>query len=797
MSALPLPKFGGQGRERTSAAGAGITDLRGLVLPFAGFALLAAWHWALMLDPAPLGDAFGVAAIQVATACLLVLLRESSGVLRRALALGALIAGFVASLLALGVPVAQLLPSGWEVLSANLADGAAPLSGDYELPLAFESEWTSTFIMAAVPLLLSLAAGIAFLMPRRSRGANLLALALLIAAVAIPTTARPSFAGQLLWGAVILVLVAAWLWPPAFTARGNLMTVGLVAAVALPLGGLLNQEDPWIDYRGWRIGEQAAVQTFDWNHSYGPIDWPRTGEPLFRVRSDQPRYWRAEVLDQFNGDRWVRSLGGGSATPAGEPDAQDVAEDQRWVESSSFSVLALTSPIVVAPGTPIGATGLDGEVRSADGVLEVPADGGALRADTNYSISSYAPDPSPEGLRRASVGYSSDLAPYTTLTIPQRAGSLANEFSGKAVELDQPVDLPDAEVAIPLYGSAPDDGLARSAERAIAMSPDHRIADLADRITAGTTNGYDAVKAIEEHLRSSYEYSEVPPERDNGLAAFLFRDRIGYCQHFSGAMAVMLRMSGIPARVATGFTPGVRVDGEDSPFEVTDLDAHSWVEVYFEDIGWVPFDPTPADSPAESQSGGPGVASAALGAGASLLAPDDGPTDKGQGDVSAAASPGGVGSGGGWGARLGLLLVLTVPVMVAAAITWLRALRHRGLDRESAAARELAELPGALAGSRRTTRVVPRTLLGIERELLRRRMPAAAEYVGSIRAARFSPGAATPPTLAARRAARRDLSAGTGTLGRLRMLLAMPPGGPRASQVSARARRDDGAERDG
>ena len=96
-------------------------------------------------------------------------------------------------------------------------------------------------------------------------------------------------------------------------------------------------------------------------------------------------------------------------------------------------------------------------------------------------------------------------------------------------------------------------------------------------------------------------YTETPPApgRLAPLDAFLFRDRAGYCQHFAGAMALLLRMGGVPAAVAAGFSPGSRdARGEHI---VRDLDAHCWVEAYFPGIGWVTFDPTPADSPARSQ----------------------------------------------------------------------------------------------------------------------------------------------------------------------------------------------------
>src|SRR5262249_4898894 len=76
---------------------------------------------------------------------------------------------------------------------------------------------------------------------------------------------------------------------------------------------------------------------------------------------------------------------------------------------------------------------------------------------------------------------------------------------------------------------------------------------------------------------------------------FLLYGRAGFCQHFAGGMAVMLRTLGIPARVAVGYTGG-RFDPQVDRYVVTDRDAHSWVEVWFPDRGWLPFDPTPGRS---------------------------------------------------------------------------------------------------------------------------------------------------------------------------------------------------------
>src|ERR671938_1288364 len=89
-----------------------------------------------------------------------------------------------------------------------------------------------------------------------------------------------------------------------------------------------------------------------------------------------------------------------------------------------------------------------------------------------------------------------------------------------------------------------------------------------------------------------FVYDETPPLRPNmpPLVAFVTQTRAVYCQHFAGAMALMLRYIGIPARVAAGFVSGTYDNGT---WKITDHDAHAWVEVWFPRYGWLPFDPTP------------------------------------------------------------------------------------------------------------------------------------------------------------------------------------------------------------
>jgi transglutaminase-like putative cysteine protease len=123
-----------------------------------------------------------------------------------------------------------------------------------------------------------------------------------------------------------------------------------------------------------------------------------------------------------------------------------------------------------------------------------------------------------------------------------------------------------------------------------------QIQNLAQQVTKGTTNPYDAATAIETYLRGpAFKYTLTPPRTPSGqdpLAYFLFQSRQGYCEYFASAMGDMLRSLGIPVRLVNGYGPGTW-DAKTASFVVRESDAHTWVEVYFPQYGWVPFEPTP------------------------------------------------------------------------------------------------------------------------------------------------------------------------------------------------------------
>jgi transglutaminase-like putative cysteine protease len=112
------------------------------------------------------------------------------------------------------------------------------------------------------------------------------------------------------------------------------------------------------------------------------------------------------------------------------------------------------------------------------------------------------------------------------------------------------------------------------------------------------------VRRVEDYLlrQERFRYTtDVPPPDGEPLLQFLFHTHAGYCQHFAGAAALLLRAAGIPSRVVVGFATGEKI--AEHTWAVRDEDAHAWIEVYFPGVGWVPFNPTPASAPADISPG--------------------------------------------------------------------------------------------------------------------------------------------------------------------------------------------------
>jgi len=126
-----------------------------------------------------------------------------------------------------------------------------------------------------------------------------------------------------------------------------------------------------------------------------------------------------------------------------------------------------------------------------------------------------------------------------------------------------------------------------------AYGKDVRIRELALQAAGEAEFTYDRVMGILLYLQDNYYYSLKPGVASDGnqLHHFLFQSRKGYCSYFAFAMTLMCRSLDIPARVAVGFFVDPSL-GVMNLYPVRSDMAHAWVEVYFEDYGWITFDPT-------------------------------------------------------------------------------------------------------------------------------------------------------------------------------------------------------------
>ncbi|MHB8510422.1 MAG: transglutaminase-like domain-containing protein, partial [Candidatus Dormibacteria bacterium] len=139
----------------------------------------------------------------------------------------------------------------------------------------------------------------------------------------------------------------------------------------------------------------------------------------------------------------------------------------------------------------------------------------------------------------------------------------------------------------------PVDGFERDVELPAGIPA--RVAQLSDALTAHQPTEYDKVAAVRDYLANNYRYSLDTPRLPTGADAtdqFLFNDRVGFCEQFATALAVLVRQAGIPARLAIGYAQGEH-DSLTGSFTVRARDAHAWVEIYFPGTGWVPFDASP------------------------------------------------------------------------------------------------------------------------------------------------------------------------------------------------------------
>lgn len=181
---------------------------------------------------------------------------------------------------------------------------------------------------------------------------------------------------------------------------------------------------------------------------------------------------------------------------------------------------------------------------------------------------------------------------------------LGTDRAGTVYDLDpnHPVSVYDAEsdIAEPRPQELRDSAPPASSEMLEYLqlpALDPRIAQLARKITGSASNSYDRAAAIEHYLTTRFGYTLEQPSvaPKDPLAEFLFVRKMGHCEYFASSMAIMLRTLGVPSRVVNGFRT-TEFNDLTGNYVIRASSAHSWVEAYFPDYGWVSFDPTPGTS---------------------------------------------------------------------------------------------------------------------------------------------------------------------------------------------------------
>lgn len=182
------------------------------------------------------------------------------------------------------------------------------------------------------------------------------------------------------------------------------------------------------------------------------------------------------------------------------------------------------------------------------------------------------------------------VMPANRTVVSERADALSNDYTVSSITITPTLEQVRAASAAPPAdtGDAP-------------IELPATIGETAAEVTTGAGTDYDRLLALQTWFRTAFTYSlETPVEEEfdgtgaDAVARFL-DVRSGYCIHFAGAFALMAQELGMQVRIVVGYLPGVLTDqerGEESVFSVSSDQLHSWPEVYFQGIGWVPFEPT-------------------------------------------------------------------------------------------------------------------------------------------------------------------------------------------------------------
>ena len=455
-----------------------------------------------------------------------------------------------------------------------------------------------------------------------------------------------------LLGVVVLVGMAA----NGARGRGQALVAG-GAAVGLVLAAVALAALPGVtpggalDWQRWTFDDSEPVNVgFVWDQQLTALDFGEEAVPVLVVNDPDVDYLRVGVLERFDGFRWQaaqRPVDTSSSATIDLPDellAPALRGDRAAVKRAEVRNLAVLTRDLPLPAGTVGIGGLAGDVRpvtlASGGSVVLAAD---LPLGATYTVDVADRALTPAVLDADVLGAATDprqavLEELATLNLGGRhadqdgPGPWNADRAEVAADRPTPATAPAAGDRVATTLSKPDPGdvtldgatypafgepgreleVQRVFRSKVVGDPatvspidgwrePYRIAR---ELTADAETPYQAAVILEDWFQKEFAYDETASYGTVGafgpLPGFLQSDRrAAHCQYFAGSMAVLLRMLGIPARVAFGFAQG-RLDGDKRV--VTNRDAHAWVEVRFPYAGWVSFEPTPSRQLATSTS---------------------------------------------------------------------------------------------------------------------------------------------------------------------------------------------------